>query len=436
MKKVIFPLLIVTLAITLGFVYKKYDKQKNAIPQLKERAISVSAGSEWLNTKKAIEGLLDKIRRNPSDIKAKSQLAMAYIQESRITGDHAYYDEASLKLIEEVLQKEPQNLDALNAKTTVLLSQHHFAEALGEAKKITTLYPDVAFGYGLLCDAYVELGQYAEAVKAADKQIGMRPDLRSYARVSYLREIHGDYKGAKEAMTSAVKSGVAGMEQTEWCRVQLGKLEEATGNLVEAEKQYQIALATRPGYAYALMGMGRLACLNGRNREGVEYFEKAKQAINDPAVYEELTEAYMLDNQRIRAEENAQSLVKILGGAHDTLSNHTDLPQHGHYADKELAEAYLKINDLEHALVHAHLELQRRPDNIDVNEVMAWVFYKNGEATKALPHIEKALHTGSQKASLLWKAGNIYAQNNQEKKGNALINKALKINKYLRAELL
>jgi tetratricopeptide (TPR) repeat protein len=436
MKKVIFPLVLVTLLITLGFVYKKYDKQKNAIPQLKERAISVSAGSEWLNTKQAIEGLLDKLRRNPSDNKAKIQLAMAYIQESRVTGDHAYYDEASLKLIAEVLAKEPQNLDALNAKTTVLLSQHHFAEALKEAQNITTLYPDVAFGYGLLCDAYVELGQYSDAVKAADKQISMRPDLRSYARVSYLREIHGDYEGAKLAMESAVKSGVAGMEQTEWCRVQLGKLYEATGNLTEAENHYQIALSTRPNYAYALMGMGRLACLNGKNTEGVEYFEKAKKAINDPAVYEELTEAYMLDNQRVKAEENAKSLVKILGGTHDSLTNHTNLPEHGHYADKELAEAYLKINDLEHALVHATLELQRRPDNIDVNEVMAWVYYKSGDNTKALLHIEKALKTGSQKASLLWKAGNIYAKNNQEKRGNELINKALKINKYLRAELL
>lgn len=101
-----------------------------------------------------------------------------------------------------------------------------------------------------------------------------------------------------------------------------------------------------------------------------------------------------------------------------------------------MAEAYLKINDLEHATFHANLEYQRRPDNIDINEVMAWVSYKNGDNAKALQHIEKAMRTGSQKASLLWKAGNIYAKNNQEKRGNDLIHKALKINKHLKTTLL
>lgn len=439
MKKLVFPLIIVALAITLGFVYKKHETIKNQAPILKERNVNVSAASEWLNTKQAIEGLLDKIRRNPSDLKAKLQLAMAYIQEGRITGDHAYYDETALKLLNEVLAKEPQNLDALNAKTTVLLSQHHFTEALEEAKKITTLYPDAAFGYGLLCDAQVELGNYEDAVKATDKLVNTRPDLRSYSRVSYLREIHGDYEGAKQAMLSAVKAGVAGMEQTEWCRVQLGKLYEETGNITEAEKHYQIAISTRPGYAYALMGLGRLACLKGAYTEGVANFEKARQAINEPAIYEEMADAYLAQNQRSKAEDLIKKAIELLGGNHNTSPNHKheeETSPHGHYADKELAEAYLKINDLEHASFHAYLEYQRRPDNIDINEVMAWVSYKNGDNVKALYHIEKAMRTGSQKASLLWKAGNIYIKNNQEKRGSDLIDKALKINKNLKVEFL
>ncbi len=45
-------------------------------------------------------------------------------------------------------------------------------------------------------DANVELGNYDEAVKLADKMVEIRPDLRSYSRVSYLREIHGDVDGA------------------------------------------------------------------------------------------------------------------------------------------------------------------------------------------------------------------------------------------------
>ena len=67
---------------------------------------------------------------------------------------------------------------------------------------------------------------------------------------------------------------------------------------------------------------------------------------------------------------------------------------------------------------------------------MAWVYFKNGEYGKAVFNIEKALRTGSQKPTLLWKAGNIYLKNNQTEKGNALINKALQINKFLQPEII
>lgn len=439
MKKLLFPLIVVALVVTLGFVYKKYETKKEETPQLKNRAVNVSLNSEWLNTKEAIEGLLDKIRRHPNDLKAKTQLAMAYVQESRITGDHAYYDDATMKLIAQVLEKEPNNIEALSVKATVLLSQHHFADALAVAKDINAQNPDAAFTYGLLCDAYLELGNYEEAVKAADKMNSIRPDLRSYSRISYLREIHGDYKGAKEAMELAVKSGVIGMEQTEWCRTQLGKLYEMTGNVIEADRQYQMALAARPDYAYALAGLGRLARQKGNYSEGVTYLENAIKNMKDPAFYEELSDIYMLQNQRVKAEDAAKTVIQLLGGNHtDTTHQQSDanMPQHGHYSAKELAEASLKIGDLSHALDYATFEYGIRPDNIDINELMAWVYFKNGEYGKAVFNIEKALRTGSQKPTLLWKAGNIYSKNNQTEKGNALINKALQINKFLQPEII
>jgi tetratricopeptide (TPR) repeat protein len=439
MKKFIYPSIILSLIVALGFMYKKYEAQKNQLSPIKDRAVKVNASSEWLNSKQAIDGLLDRIRRNPEDVKAKLQLAMAYIQESRVSGDHAYYDEASLKLLNEVLEKDPKNFDALCGKTTVLLSQHHFAEGLASAQNLVGQYPSAAFGYGLLVDAYVELGKYEDAVKAADKLMSIRPDLRSYSRVSYLREIYGDYDGAKEAMNMAVKSGSIGLEQTEWCRVQLGKLYEVTGDLENATKHYQMAVAARENYPFAQAGLARIARKKGKNTEGVALLESANKSIIEPSFYEDLSDIYFVQNQRGKANEAANTLIKMLGGNHNEAEAHaTDkaIPEHGHYADKELSEAYLKIDDLEHALFHANLEYARRPENIDINEVMAWVQYKSGAFEKAIPYIEKALKTGSQKPELLWKAGQVFLKNNQEKRGNELIKKALSINKNLETNLI
>jgi Tfp pilus assembly protein PilF len=92
-----------------------------------------------------------------------------------------------------------------------------------------------------------------------------------------------------------------------------------------------------------------------------------------------------------------------------------------HHADGELASAYLMIEDYDKALQHALSEYNRRPKNIDVNETVAWIYYKKGTAQKALPFIETALRTECKNPTLLTRAGLILAKNNQPKKAKHLL---------------
>ena len=404
MRKLFYPLFVLGLLITLGFVYKNYENKKNAIPEIKVRTKSATSSTEWLNAKASMEGLIDKIRRNPADLKSKLQLAMLYVQEGRTTGDHAYYDEASLTLVNQVLAKDANNFDALCVKTTLLLSQHHFSDALAAANNVVTLYPNAAYGYGLLCDAKVELGDYKAAVEAADRMISIRPDLRSYSRVSYLREIYGDYKGAIEAMTMAVKSNVTGMEQTEWCRAQLGKLYENAGDYTSAKLQYDLSLAARPDYAYALAGMGRLAKQNKHYEEAISYYIKANESVNDFAFNDELIDLYRLNNQNEEAQKVGNKLIENL-----KVHANTDAaaPDKGHYADKELAYVYLKMGNTDKALEHATREWNRRPNNIDVNECLAWVYFNRNDLPDAQKFMQNALVTNSQNPVLRARAAQI-----------------------------
>ena len=404
MRKLFYPLFVLGLLITLGFVYKNYENKKNAIPEIKVRTKSATSSTEWLNAKASMEGLIDKIRRNPADLKSKLQLAMLYVQEGRTTGDHAYYDEASLTLVNQVLAKDANNFDALCVKTTLLLSQHHFSDALAAANNVVTLYPNAAYGYGLLCDAKVELGDYKAAVEAADRMISIRPDLRSYSRVSYLREIYGDYKGAIEAMTMAVKSNVTGMEQTEWCRAQLGKLYENVGDYTSAKLQYDLSLAARPDYSYALAGMGRLAKQNKHYEEAISYYIKANESVNDFAFNDELIDLYRLNNQNEEAQKVGNKLIENL-----KVHANTDAaaPDKGHYADKELAYVYLKMGNTDKALEHATREWNRRPNNVDVNECLAWVYFNRNDLPDAQKFMQNALVTNSQNPVLRARAAQI-----------------------------
>jgi tetratricopeptide (TPR) repeat protein len=431
MRKNLYIILVCVTATLLICIFLFSKNPEIKTPSFKQRTGSISLSAEWLNSKKAMEGLLAAIEENPGDYKSMLALAQAYIQESRVTGDHGYYDKAALELLDRILEKEPKNFDALCCKATVLLSQHHFAEGLVEALKALPINPDNAFIYGILCDANLELGKYDEAVKMADKMVSVRPDIRSYARISYLREIYGDVPGSIQAIKLAVAAGYPGLEQTEWTRCILGHLYENSGSLDTAEYEYKVALQNRPDYAFAVAGLGRVAKAKGNYKEAIVYFEKAKSIIVEYSFSDELTDLYKLDKQNEKAEKNAREVIEMLSSNSDVEGENG----HGHYADKELAYAYLKINDVDNALKHALLEYERRPGNIDVCETLAWVKYKKGEFAEANKLINNALKTNCKNPVLLCRAGLIKIKAGESDKGKAFIKIAIETNPFLDIEL-
>ncbi len=432
MRKNLYRLLLLGFGAALAAIFIFKSSTPERIPQLKARHGDLALGGEWLNTKNAIQGLLAKLRHNPRDHKSQLLLAQGYMQEGRVTGDHPYYDAAAMQLLEQVLADQPENFEALCSKASLCLTQHHFAQGLAVAEEAVKRNPYNAFVYGLLCDANVELGHYDEAVKMADKMNQVRPDLRAYARVSYLREIYGDVPGAIQAMGMATEAGYIGLEQTEWARVQLGHLYENSGDLARAESFYRQALEGRPFYAYALAGLGRVAAARQDYPAAIKNLEQARATVKDYAFADELADLYRLNKQPAQARKMEQEAIKQLSDAATEADNNEQM---GHYADRELAYAYVKTGELDLALKHAKIEYERRPDNIDVNETLAWVHYKRGEFADAQKFMQVALRTHSQNPVLLCRAGLIATKTGQPAQGQALIARALAINPYLSPEL-
>jgi tetratricopeptide (TPR) repeat protein len=431
LRKYLYPVLLLVFGALVAaiYVFKKPDLHA---PELRERHGSLALGGEWVNTKNAIQGLLAKLRQDPADQKSRLLLAQAYMQEGRVTGDHPYYDAAAVQLLDDVLAAEPDNFEALACKASISLTQHHFSQGLALAQQAQEINPNSGFVYGLLTDANVELGRYDDAIKTADRMNQVRPDLGAYARVSYLREIRGDVPGAIQAMDMAVKAGLDGLEQTEWTRVALGHLYEVSGDLPRAAACYQHALADRPGYAYALAGLGRVAAAHHDYAAAIQQFRQARAEVKDYAFTDELVDLYRQNHQPAEADKMAKESIDMLASAAQQANDDEAL---GHYADRELAYAYLKTNELDKALEHAQIEYKRRPDNIDVNETLAWVYYKRGAYAEAAKYMQVARRTGSQNPVLLARAGLILLKTGQSAEGHALLEKSLKTAPYLNPEV-
>lgn len=438
MKKTKLYLFILTVFIVaVGAIIINYSiKQKDKTSQvygLAPRTGELAKGAEWKNVQVKAKNLLDAIAKKPEDTASKIRLAALYIQEARITGNYMYYDVAAMKYVNEILAINPNSFNALVFKSLIYLSQHHFADGLAIAHQAQQVNPYNAYVYGLLVDGNVEMGHYDSAVMYADKMVAVRPDLTSYSRVSYLREIYGDYKGAIAAMKMAVEAGGQGDEYTEWTRYQLASLYEKTGDFKTADTLYNQSLTMRPGYAYAMVGLGRVALAGNDYSKAIMYFEKADSLVDDNTIKAELVDIYRLAGQKNKADKVAKAVIDDLQKSANAANGDENI---GHYADRELAYAYLKVNDKSKALEHAMMEYNRRPDNIDVNETVAWVLYNRGEYDKALPYIKVALKTHAKNPVLLSRAALIFYKSGDKMEAKNLLAETTPGNPYIDKPLM
>ena len=435
-KNTIYTIVLLLFAGAVAFIIFKYKKDEKVkaemVYELQPRTGPMSKSEEWKTTQASSTEYLTAINSNPTDVKSRLKLAALFIQEARVTGNYMYYDKAAMKYLNEVLQQDSTNFEGLTYKALINLSQHHFTEGLEVAKKAQAINPHNAFIYGLMVDGNVELGHYDTAISYADKMMGIRPDIRSYSRVSYIREIHGDYPGAIEAMKAAVQSGVPGEEGSEWARIQLGHLYENSGDMKAAEMHYIIALQNRPNYAYALAGQARIAAFNKDYPTAIKLYQTADTLVTDYAFQEELIDLYKQTGDNAKAEAAGKKVIEVLM---KHAQSGLDDASAGHYADRELSYAYLKMGNYDKALEHALTEYNRRPDNIDVNETLAWAYYNKGDYAKALPYIKTALKTKSKNPTLLCRAGLIFSKNGDMANAKMYVAEALKNNPNITADL-
>ncbi len=396
--------------------------------QLLERNAELSSLAEWSNTRDAVRNLQLQLKSKPSDIKIKLLLIQAYIQEGRVTGNHAYYDAIAFKLVNEILKDDPSHFEALCCMATLQASAHQFSEALITSDIAIKINPFNSYIYGVKCDALTELGKYKEAIATADKMVSIRPDLRSYSRIAYLREIHGYYDGATEAMKLALSSGFPGAEQTEWVRVQLGNLYKKTGQSDLAELQFRESLIHRPLFAPALSGLGDLFRMKNNPDSAIVYYRKAANVVPDYSYFLNTAICAKELNNKLLFDSCIQLAEQILISHSHSTDEENGI---GHYVDRELSQVYLAAGDYDKAYYAARTEYLRRPSNIDINETLAWASYKKGNYKEAKFHILSAGRTHSKDAELLYKTGLILKENGLPLISQDWLQEARRINKYV-----
>ena len=272
----------------------------------------------------------------------------------------------------------------------------------------------------MITDAYVELGNYSGAVEAAQNMVNTRPDLSSYSRVSYVRELHGDVPGAITAMQQAVEAGSPAAENTNWCRVQLGLLYWLENDLTKAEAQYQQVLTYYPTYVYALGAMGQLRAGQGKWDEAADYYTKATTVIPLPQYVTALGDVYARQGKTVEAQKQ-YDLFQFIFRTYEANGVKVDIERALFLADHDL--------DLTTALDLAQKAAAVRQD-IHTQDSLAWVLYKNGKYSEAKAASDQALRMGKRDPIFYYHAGMIAKALGDTAGARTQLQKALALNPH------
>jgi tetratricopeptide (TPR) repeat protein len=366
-----------------------------------------------------IKALQERLKAYPSDLQSYNRLASAYIQKAREVNDPAYYTKTEA-LLRKALELQPKSFEAMTMMGAVCLSRHQFREALSWGEKAKALAPRSSTVYGVIADAQVELGDYEKAVESLQKMVDLRPDLASYSRISYIRELMGEVEGAIEAMKMAIKAGGMGAEARAWCLVQLGNLYFNSGKTDLAEAEYQKALVELPNYVHALAGRARVQAANKNFAEAMALYTQVVQVMPSSEYVIALGDIYRVSGQTEKAEQQ-YALVRAMEQLDKANGVDTDLEMALFDADHD--------HNLSEALGRARQAFEHRP-SIHAADVLAWTLYKTGGYAEAYKLMRQALRLGTKDALFLFHAGMICKKLGKHKEARHYLEQAFKVNPH------
>jgi Flp pilus assembly protein TadD len=335
------------------------------------------------STDRRIAILQRAVRDGIGGAEGYAALGDAYLQKARENGDPSFYSRAG-RSFDAALRRDARSMSALLGAGTLAGLRHDFREQLRLGLEAQRLMPELVAPYPVIADAQIELGRYRAAERTLQRFLDLKPNLASYSRVSYYRELNGDLDGAVEAMRLAVSAGTGVPENVAYVQTLLGDLELQRGRPAAARSAYLGALARLPRYAPAEVGLARVAIANGD-------LDAAASRLGSVARRLPITSNLILlaETDRARGDERAAKVDLAVVRTQQRL-----LRAAGARPDAELV-----VFEANHGDAGAAVELGRRlwreAPSVRSADALGWALTRAGRPGEGLAWARRALRLGS-----------------------------------------
>jgi tetratricopeptide (TPR) repeat protein len=249
--------------------------------------------------------------------------------------------------------------------------------------------------------------------------IDIRPDLATYARVSYGWELQGSYPNAIRSMKLALDSASSPADAA-WACNQLGDLYFNSGDLDKAESYYHQGLARDDTFVPVHAGLAKAEAARGEFDLAIAGYSWVVERFPSPEYVMALGDLYTVTGENDQAKQQF-GLVHV----EEQL-----LQANGVNVDLEIA-----LFDADHhenlagGLAVAQAEWARR-QSVQVADALAWELYANGRYDEARTYSDQALHLGTQNALFFFHRGMIELALGEKEAARTDLGKALDINPH------
>lgn len=345
-----------------------------------------------------VTALEARVAGAPEDLDAWQALGTLYVRRANQTADPAFYAlaEEAFDRADDLQQGAPFTLVG---RGTLALALHDFRTALELGQRARRALDDNGDALAIIVDAEVELGHYDAAADRLEELLELRPDAAALARVSYLRELHGDLPGAVAAMSSARAAISASAFDEATVAALLGDLLLDMGDAAAADA-YVTALESSSGLIPAEIGLARIEAADGDLAGAIERLERVVTDQPQPAALMLLAELHRLAGDADEAAA-ADELVRAVARLQESAGQAVDLEMAVFEADRG--------DDPDRAVSLARQAYDARPDNIFAADALAWALHRAGRSEHARPLTDDALRLGTQDPQLRYHAAAILA---------------------------
>jgi tetratricopeptide (TPR) repeat protein len=394
--------------------------QRSPSPSQTQPAPSPAPTSGLGQLQDEITSLQARLQGNPSDADALSSLGLAYLQEARLTVNPSYYTKADEVLRKSISINRNDNFQGLLGMGILAGARHRFDLALKWGRRAQHENPYNADVRGIVTDALIELGRYGAAEKELQKMVDLRPGLSSLSRISYYRELHGDLRGAIQAMAAAFRDAGGSGQDAAWASFQLGELQFIAGHLGRADYMYRRGRYLDQAYYLPKVGIAKVAAARGHLQRAARIL-KGVTATYPAPIY------VMLLGDILQAEglhADAQRQYDLVRAEQRLFSANGVVP------DTEMMIFFADHHQrLTQTLREARREYAKRP-SVRVADALSWVLYANGKFAQAARYTRQALRLGTVDPTYYFHAGMIAKALGERSRALGYLHRALRFNRH------